>query len=168
MDDNVRFPKPRVEAKDELNLLLQVIKETREQFKAKEIVKTLIGQHNAIINSHHTAQLPIFGKGKHKSDAYWMALIRQANVAGFLTKDIETYGIIRLTKKGNAFQTSPHSFMMTEDHSYTQTAKPSTSFHKDVVSDTVLKKVLVDLRKKVADQHEVPPTPFFKKVQSMI
>ena len=163
MDDNVRFPKPKVEAKEELRLLLLAIEETREQFKAKEIVKTLIGQQNAIINSHNTAQLPIFGKGQHKSDAYWMALIRQANVAGYLAKDIETYGIIRITKKGNAFQASPISFMMTEDHSYTQRAKQSISFHKDVVSDTVLKKALVDLRKKVALQHEVPPYTVFQE-----
>ena len=63
MDDNVRFPKTKVEAKEELLLLLNTIEQTREQFKAKEIVKTLVGQQNAIINSHHTAQLPIFGQG---------------------------------------------------------------------------------------------------------
>lgn len=163
MDDNVRFPKSKVEAKEELSLLLQAIDKTREQFKAKEVVKTLIGQQNAIINSHHTAQLPIFGKGKDKNEAYWMALIRQANVAGFVTKDIETYGVIRVTKKGNAFQASPVSFMMTEDHSYTYKAKQAPSIQKEVVTDLVLKQSLVRLRKQVADQYEVPPYTVFQE-----
>ena len=163
MDDNVRFPKSKVEAKEELSLLLQAIDKTREQFKAKEVVKTLIGQQNAIINSHHTAQLPIFGKGKDKNEAYWMALIRQANVAGFVTKDIETYGVIRVTKKGNAFQDSPVSFMMTEDHSYTYKAKQAPSIQKEVVTDLVLKQSLVRLRKQVADQNEVPPYTVFQE-----
>ncbi|MCH1518139.1 MAG: RecQ family ATP-dependent DNA helicase [Flavobacteriaceae bacterium] len=163
MDDNVRFPKSKVEAKEELSLLLQAIDKTREQFKAKEVVKTLIGQQNAIINSHHTAQLPIFGKGKDKNEAYWMALIRQANVAGFVTKDIETYGVIRVTKKGNAFQDSPVSFMMTEDHSYTYKAKQAPSIQKEVVTDLVLKQALVRLRKQVADQYEVPPYTVFQE-----
>ena len=95
--------------------MLNTIEITREQFKAKEIVKTLVGQQNASINSHHTAQLPIFGQGKYKNEAYWMALIRQANVAGYLKKDIETYGILTRTDAGLAFQTKASSFLMTED-----------------------------------------------------
>ena len=83
MDDNVRFPKSKTEAKDELKLLMEAVGGTREQFKAKEVVKTLLGEQNAIMISHHTAELPIYGRGKHKNEAYWMALIRQANVAGF-------------------------------------------------------------------------------------
>ena len=86
MDDNVRFPKSKTEAKDELKLLMEAVGGTREQFKAKEVVKTLLGEQNAIMISHHTAELPIYGRGKHKNEAYWMALIRQANVAGFLKK----------------------------------------------------------------------------------
>ena len=163
MDDNVRFPKAKVEAMEELNLLLQAIEKTREQFKAKEVVKTLIGEQNAILNSHHTAQLPIFGQGKYKNDSFWMALIRQANVAGFLTKDIETYGVLRLTEKGKAFKASPQSFMMTEDHSYTYKAKQISSIQKDVVSDLALKKELIHLRKKVAGEHEVPPYTVFQE-----
>ena len=164
MDDNVRFPKSKIEAMEELNLLLEAVEITREQFKAKEVVKTLIGQQNAIINSHHTAQLPIFGQGKHKNEGYWMALIRQANVAGFLTKDIETYGVIRLTTKGKEFRTSPQSFMMTEDHSYTYKPKQTNAIQKDVVGDLALQQELIRLRKKVADQYEVPPYTVFQEL----
>lgn len=163
MDDNVRFPKSKVEAKEEILVLFEAIEMTREQFKAKEIVKTLVGQQNAIINSHNTAQLPVYGKGKNKKEAYWMALIRQANVAGYLTKDIETYGVIRRTQKAIAFSKDPESFMMTEDHSYSTTPKSSFVNNKELVNDKNLKTLLLQLRKKVADQNEVPPYTVFQE-----
>ena len=163
MDDNVRFPKTKVEAKEELLLLLNTIKQTREQFKAKEIVKTLVGKQNAIINSHHTAQLPIFGQGKYKNEAYWMALIRQANVAGYLKKDIETYGILTRTDAGRAFQTNTSSFLMTEDHAYTDKLKPVTTIARDTVNDVPLKKLLLKLRKEIADKNEIPPYTVFQE-----
>lgn len=163
MDDNIRFPKPKTEAQTELTLLLTAIKETREQFKAKEVVKTLVGEQNAIINSHHTASLDIFGKGQNKNKSYWMALIRQANVAGFLKKDIETYGIIRLTSSGKAYLTSPQSFMMTEDHSYKSMGRPFVGPPKDVVNDKRLKKILLELRKTIADRNAVPPYTVFQE-----
>ena len=163
MDDNVRFPKTKVEAKEELLLLLNTIEQTREQFKAKEIVKTLVGQQNAIINSHHTAQLPIFGQGKHKNEAFWMALIRQANVAGHLKKDIETYGILTRTDSGRAFQTNATSFLMTEDHAYTDKAKPVVTIARDTVNDVPLKNLLLKLRKDIADKNEIPPYTVFQE-----
>ena len=163
MDDNVRFPKSKSEAKKELTLLLKAIGGTREKFKAKEVVKTLLGEQNAIMISHHTAELPVYGQGKHKNEAYWMALIRQANVAGYLKKDIETYGVIKITPQGEAFLSAPVSFMMTEDHSYTNRPKPLMAAPKDVVNDAALKSLLVKLRKEVADKNEVPPYTVFQE-----
>ena len=163
MDDNVRFPKSKSEAKEELTLLLKAIGGTREKFKAKEVVKTLLGEQNAIMISHHTAELPVYGQGKHKKEAYWMALIRQANVAGYLKKDIETYGVIKITPQGEAFLSAPVSFMMTEDHSYTNRPKPLMAAPKDVVNDAALKSLLVKLRKEVADKNEVPPYTVFQE-----
>jgi len=163
MDDNVRFPKSKSEAKEELTLLLKAIGGTREKFKAKEVVKTLLGEQNAIMISHHTAELPVYGQGKHKKEAYWMALIRQANVAGYLKKDIETYGVIKITPQGETFLSAPVSFMMTEDHSYTDRPKPVMAAPKDVVNDAALKSLLVKLRKEVADKNEVPPYTVFQE-----
>ena len=163
MDDNVRFPKSKSEAKEELTLLLKAISGTREKFKAKEVVKTLLGEQNAIMISHHTAELPVYGQGKHKKEAFWMALIRQANVAGYLKKDIETYGVIKITPQGETFLSKPTSFMMTEDHSYTDRPKPVTAAPKDVVNDSTLKSLLVKLRKEVADKNEVPPYTVFQE-----
>ena len=163
MDDNIRYPKSKSEAKDELTLLLKAIGGTREKFKAKEVVKTLIGEQNAIMISHHTAELPVYGQGKHKTEAYWMALIRQANVAGYLKKDIETYGVIKITPQGETFLDSPVSFLMTEDHTYKDRPKPTISAQKDVVNDSALKRLLIKLRKEVADQNEVPPYTVFQE-----
>ena len=163
MDDNVRFPKSKSEAKEELSLLLKAIGGTREKFKAKEVVKTLRGEQNAIMISHHTADLPVYGQGKHKKEAYWMALIRQANVAGYLKKDIETYGVIKITPQGEEFLQHPQSFMMTEDHSYTDRPKPVMAAPKDVVNDTALKSLLIKLRKEIADKNEVPPYTVFQE-----
>src|SRR5690606_37945896 len=92
MDDNSRNPKTKVEAKDQVILLLKTIKETKQIYKSKEIVFTLLGKINAVIKSYKTDASPIFGKGKDHDDKYWMALIRQVMVADFLTKDIESYG----------------------------------------------------------------------------
>ena len=163
MDDNVRFPKSKSEAKEELSLLLKAIGGTREKFKAKEVVKTLRGEQNAIMISHHTADLPVYGQGKHKKEAYWMALTRQANVAGYLKKDIETYGVIKITPQGEEFLQHPQSFMMTEDHSYTDRPKPVMAAPKDVVNDTALKSLLIKLRKEIADKNEVPPYTVFQE-----
>ena len=120
MDDNMRFPKKKFEAKNELTLLLKTVKETKEIYKSKELVKTLLGETNAIIKSHKTDVLSVFGSGKLKDSQFWMALIRQILVTGYLKKDIEAYGLIRITPKGEEFIKSPESFMMTEDHDYKQ------------------------------------------------
>lgn len=92
-----------------------------------------------------------------------MALIRQANVAGYLKKDIETYGVIKITPQGEAFLSAPVSFMMTEDHSYSDRPKPVMAAPKDVVNDAALKSLLVKLRKEVADKNEVPPYTVFQE-----
>ena len=85
------------------NYLSRSVKQTRELFKSKELVKTLLGQPNAIINSHKTSELAVFGKGSDKQASFWMALTRQAIVAKFLSKEIETYGVVKITSKGKEF-----------------------------------------------------------------
>src|SRR5690606_38967451 len=103
MDDNARNPKPKEEAKNEVVKLLGVVRDTNEKFKAKEIVKILVGRVNAMISSHKTDEKPFFGIGAEKDKAYWMALTRQVLVAGLLKKEIERYGILHLTDAGREF-----------------------------------------------------------------
>ena len=163
MDDNMRFPKKKVEAQPELQLLIQTVKQTRELFKSKELVKTLLGQPNAIINSHKTSELAVFGKGSDKQASFWMALTRQAIVAKFLSKEIETYGVVKITSKGKEFSTNPYSFMMTEDHDFAAHRNSSTPIKRELIADENLLKLLIGLRKKVADKAGVPPYTVFQE-----
>ncbi|AVM54581.1 DNA helicase RecQ [Capnocytophaga sp. oral taxon 864] len=161
MDDNVRFPKEKKEAKDDVVKLLNVIIATKQKFKAKEIVNTLIGKVSAIIKAHRIDEQEFFGIGKEKDDAYWMALLRQVMVNGLIRKDIETYGVMFITDKGKEFLKDVPSFMMTEDHSYEEEPEDINSTNA-VAADPVLLEMLKDLRKKVAKQKGVPPFVVFQ------
>jgi len=163
MDDNMRFPKKRIEAQDQLRLVIETIKQTREQFKSKEIVKTLLGESNAIINSHKTSELEVFGKGKNERASYWMALIRQAIVAKFISKEIETYGVVKVAEKGKEFNENPYSFLMTEDHDFASYRNASTPIIKEAEADEKLLNLLKSLRKNVADKAGVPPYTVFQE-----
>ena len=161
MDDNVRFPKEKKETKDDVVKLLNVIIATKQKFKAKEIVNTLIGKVSAIIKAHRIDEQEFFGIGKEKDDAYWMALLRQVMVNGLIRKDIETYGVMFITDKGKEFLKDVPSFMMTEDHSYEEEPEDINSANA-VAADPVLLEMLKDLRKKVAKQKGVPPFVVFQ------
>lgn len=163
MDDNVQNPKKQHEAKEELELLLKTVKETGQLYKAKEVVKTLVGKTNALILSHKTDENALFGKGKSKNDNYWMALIRQALVAGYFRKDIETYGVIKLTNKGEEYLENPTSFKMTEDHIFDENTEAVKVVSKASAGvDDRLVGMLKDLRKKVAKKQGVPPFVVFQ------
>jgi ATP-dependent DNA helicase RecQ len=163
MDDNMRHPKKQVEAQYELEILLRTIMETKEKFKSKEIVKTLLGETNALISSHKINELKVFGSGRSQDRFYWMALTRQSLVAGFLAKEIETYGVIRLTDKGRDFLMKPVSFKMTEDHKYEELDSRVNVQTKSKGIDNVLMKLLLSLRKEVATLGEIPPYAVFQE-----
>lgn len=164
LDDNIRHPKKQEEAKDEVLKVLQTVHATVEKYKSKEVVNTLVGKSNALIKSHKTDERECFGIGKDKEDKYWMALIRQALVAGYLRKDIETYGVIKLTDKGKEFMKSPTSFMMTEDHSYETEDDGAiiTASKGGGATDARLMSMLKDLRKQTAKRLGVPPFVVFQ------
>jgi ATP-dependent DNA helicase RecQ len=165
MDDNARNPKPKEEAKDSLVKLLRTVRDTSEKFKSKEIVKTLVGKTNALISSHKTETKEVFGIGNDKEELYWMALIRQALVAGHLQKEIEQYGVLHVTEKGKAFLNNPSSFMMTKDHEYKEeddTGIITNGKSAGAAADEKLLKLLRDLRKKEAKKYDVPPFVVFQ------
>jgi len=166
MDDNTRNPKQKHEAKDDVKLLLEVVRDTNQQYKAKNVVNTLVGHANAMLKSHKTHTTAFFGKGKDHESLYWMALIRQLLVAGFLRKEIEQYGVLKLTQRSNDFIINPVSFMMTEDHVY-ETSSDDSIITKTSgsggVADERLLKMLKDLQKTVAKKHNVPPYAVFQE-----
>ena len=164
MDDNVRNPKTKVEAMNQVAKLLKVVRDTKHLYKPKEIIYTLIGKINAVIKAHKTDTQSLFGSGVDFEERYWMALIRQVLVEGYLSKDIETYGILKVTDKGNDFIKNPMSFLMSEDHEYNETEDEAiiTAAKASGAADEVLMVMLRDLRKKVAKKLGVPPFVVFQ------
>jgi ATP-dependent DNA helicase RecQ len=166
MDDNVRYPKKKHEAQDDVKLLLDTIDNTNEKYKSKDLVQVVTGKENALINSHRTNEQTFFGKGKDKDKKYWMALLRQVLVAGYLRKDIETYGVIKLSDKGREFIKKPVSFMMTEDHIFDGAQEDGSIITalkgEGAVADELLMSMLKDLRKRNAKKLGVPPFVIFQ------
>jgi ATP-dependent DNA helicase RecQ len=164
MDDNMRNPKKKNEAKDDAIKVLTVVNRTNQLYKAKEIVNVLIGNINALIKSHRTDTQDFFGIGSHQKDSYWMALIRQLLVAKHLRKDIETYGVMKLTPKGKKYLAAPTSFMMTEDHSFKEANDDTiiVSEKGGAAADVHLFKILKIERKKLADKLNLPPFVIFQ------
>lgn len=164
MDDNVRNPKAKREAMDEVVKLLKVVRDTKHLYKSKEIIFTLIGRINAVIKAHKTDTHDFFGAGADVEERHWQALIRQVLVEGLLSKDIETYGILKVTDKGLDFIMHPSSFMMSEDHEYNETEDENivTAGKSSGTADEALMAMLRDLRKKVAKKLGVPPFVVFQ------
>ncbi|MBS7255504.1 DNA helicase RecQ [Flavobacterium branchiicola] len=164
MDDNVRNPKNKIEAKDQVVKLLEIVRDTKHIYKSKEIVFTLIGRVNAVIKAHKTDSQSFFGSGSDHDEKYWMALLRQVLVTGYLSKDIETYGVVKITKEGLDFIKKPVSFMMSEDHEYSESEDEAivTAGKSSGTADEVLMGMLRELRKKVAKKLGVPPFVVFQ------
>ena len=164
MDDNSRNPKPKKEAQKQVEKLLTVITDTAQQYRFKEIVNILSGIKNALLITRQVDDQDFFGVGSDQTPSYWRALIRQLLVAGLLKKEIESYGVIKLTKKGEDFLQSPHSFFMTENHEYDQVQSPTSSNRGGVaVFDKKLHGLLMKERKRVAEQSGVPPYAVFQE-----
>jgi len=165
MDDNTKNPKKKHEASDDVVKLLSVVRDTKEKYKSKDIVNAIIGKENALLNSHKTNLKPFFGIGKEKDASYWMALLRQVLVVNFIRKEIEQYGVVKLSKEGEKFLSKPSSFLMSEDHVYSQenTSDIITNESSSAASaDEKLIKFLRSLRKKVAVKLGVPPFAVFQ------
>lgn len=163
MDDNMRNPKKQVEAKDQVLTLLQVVKQSNQQYKSKAIVQILVGKVTALISSHRINTQPYFGIGKDHDENYWMALLRQVLVSGLLIKDIELYGVIKLSPQGEDFIKNPQSFMMTEDHVYDREEDQTIiSQRGGGVADEQLFKMLKEERKRLAQKLKLPPFVIFQ------
>lgn len=165
MDDNMRNPKERIEVKKQLQMLLQVIKDTNQVYKSKDVVNCMIGRASALIKSYKTDNQPYYGIGKEEDASFWMALLRQALVFGYVRKEIESYGVMKLTAQGENFIEKPHDFYITKDHDYSEevdTNKSKTTNGGASVIDKKFIENLKDIRKKVAKKKELPPYVVFQ------
>ena len=164
MCDNCKNPKSKTEGKKYIHSLLETISESRERFKPKEVAKILMGESNSLIKQNINQLQNVFGNGKEKSLGFWHSLIRQAYVKKLLTKEIESYGILKLTDKGKQFIKSPYSFKITEDHNYEENSTTSSIVQKAHAADEILFNILKDIRKKLAKEIELPPAIIFTEL----
>jgi ATP-dependent DNA helicase RecQ len=165
MDDNMVNPKERVEAKEEIQLLLETIQNVKEKFKGRYVVDVLTGVQTSAIKSSKHEQAAFFGLGKHHDSKYWNAAIRQTLVAGFIKKNIEAYGTLELTDTGKAFIAKPESFMLIKDHDYDKLVEDANAVVNQkggAAGDEKLLKMLKDLRRKIGKQKNLPPFVIFQ------
>jgi len=162
MCDNCKNPKPTFEGKEFVTQLLEAIKVSNQTFKAKELARIMVGDANSLINQHMSLITDVFGSGKEKSVEFWHAVIRQTYVKEIITKEIETYGTIKLTEKGEEFLEQPYSFTLTKDHNYSKSTSGSST-QKGAAMDDILFNLLKQLRKKIAKEESLPPAIIFQE-----
>lgn len=162
--DNCLNPKKQVEAKDLLSGVLEVVDALKEKYKTDYVVNMLIGTETAEIQSYKHNELEVFGSGQDEDEKTWNAVIRQAQIAGYLTKDIENYGLLKITPKGREFMKKPVSFKIVEDNEFEEEEEPETPLRLggSCAVDPVLYSMMKDLRKKLSKKLEVPPFVIFQ------
>ncbi|MFV0200267.1 DNA helicase RecQ [Empedobacter falsenii] len=167
MDDNMRNPKKMTEAKEDAIIALDVVQKTNQKLKLNDIVNVIVGKETSITKSYNLSSEKFFGIGKEKEDYYWKSILRQLIVHNLLEKEIESYGVLKITKDGKDFINKPTSFEIAEDIDFKKLLSEG-SFDKEETStapiafDDVLLKQLKDLRKKISKKHQIPPFAVFQ------
>ncbi|MBO3272858.1 MULTISPECIES: DNA helicase RecQ [Hymenobacter] len=163
--DNCRHPKERFEAKDEMLMALKAVVQTNERFGLDHIGTVLMGMKNAHIESYGHNKLPVYGQGKDHDAQFWHSLLRQALLNGFLQKDIESFGVVKITAKGLDFIENPYAIKLTKDHNYeeeVQQEEEKEGEQQAAGHDETLFDMLKALRKKTAQQKNLPPYVLFQ------
>lgn len=161
--DNCLHPKSQFEGNEAVVSVLETILAVKEKFKADHVSNILSGKVTAAIKSYKHHKLEFFGAGEDKDEKFWNMVIRQALIAKFLTKDIENYGLLKITQKGMEFLEKPVSFMLAEDHDYADTTDEENAFGaRTAAVDEELFSILKDLRKKISKLKDVPPFVIFQ------
>ena len=159
--DNCINPKKQVEARDMLETLLEVVIALKENFKAEHVVDVIVGKETSDVLSHKHEELECFGSGSDDEVKRWNAVIRQAIIAGYISKDVENYGLLKVTEDGRAFLEKPCSFKIVEDKNFEEEETVMRGGGTFAV-DPELYAMLKNLRKKIAKQLELPPYVIFQ------
>lgn len=160
--DNCNNPKPKFEGKEYMTLAFQAISETKEKVKPEHVAQVLVGQVNSAVKSYMHDKLPVFGKGQEKDVKFWLAVLRQALIGHYVTKEIENYGVLKFTKKGRDYIENPKSIILTEDHDYNAGNDISIVRGGGAVLDSNLFSMLKDLRKSISKKLNLPPFVIFQ------
>ena len=162
--DNCMKPKKTIEGQELLSVILETILAVREKFKAEHIVDILKGQETSDITSYQHDELDSFGSAPEEDERFLQAIIRQAMIAGFISKDIENYGLLKLTVAGKAWLKKPTTFPVVKDNDFEEDDEDTNvkSGGGTCAADDVLFSILKDLRKKLSKKLEVPPFVIFQ------
>ncbi len=162
--DNCLHPKTEIEAQDLLVIALNAILEIKENFRADYVIDFITGKETDEILAHHHEEFENFGAGADEDEKIWNPVIRQALIAGYLLKEVENYGLLKVTPAGKKFLKSPHSFMIVKDVEFSE--DDETPDHEGGIGalDPTLSAMLRDLRKKVSKRLERPPYVIFQDV----
>ncbi|CDD19750.1 aTP-dependent DNA helicase RecQ [Prevotella sp. CAG:732] len=163
--DNCLHPKNKIEAKDALLVVLKAIAAVKENFRQEYVIDFVKGRATDDIVSHKHNELEEFGAGEDMDNKLWNPVIRQALISGYLKKDVENYGLLKLTASGKRFIKKPKSFLIVEDREF------KDDFDEDNIReggcgalDQQLYSMLKDLRKSFAKKHKLPPYVIFQDV----
>ena len=159
--DNCRQPKTRKEATEELAKALQVIVAVKEKFKVDYIVDMLVGRETDEVIAHRHGELDCFGCGEGKERHFWNAVIRQGMIMGYIEKEVENYGLLKVTAQGREFLKKPRIFMITEDNEYGDYDEAIPTGSSGAIDETLLN-MLRDLRKQTSRKLDVPPYVIFQ------
>ncbi len=164
--DNCLHPKTKFEGKDYVKLVLETVLSVKQLFKGKHIINILIGKNTATLKSFKHNKLPEFGKGMEKDERFWNAVIRQSLIQRLLVKDIDNYGLLKLTPEGKKFLKKLYSIMLVQDHDYENPDDEDffaeAGGHKTSTTDKTLFALLKDLRKDISRKEKLPPFVIFQ------
>ena len=162
--DNCLNPKKQVEAQELLCTLLETVIAVKENFKSEYIINVILGKETSEIVAHEHDELETFGTGAGDDEKTWNAVIRQALIAGYIEKDVENYGLIKITAAGKKYLKNPKSFKIVEDRDFEEEENEEAPMRGGgtVVVDPALFSMLKDLRKKVSKKHDLPPYVIFQ------
>ena len=161
--DNCLNPKKQVEAQDSLCAVIETIMAVKENFKSDYIIDVLLGKETSEVLAHRHEELEVFGSGENEDEKTWNAVIRQALIAGYLSKDVENYGLLKVTAAGHKFLKKPVSFKIVEDTDFDEEEEEApVRGGGSCAVDPALYSMLKDLRKKMSKKLDVPPYVIFQ------
>ena len=159
--DNCLHPKTKIEASKQLLIILKAVQRLKEDFRTDYVIDFVSGHATNDITAHRHDQLDEFGEGEDENDKLWNPVIRQAIIAGFLKKDVENYGLLKLTAAGKRFIQSPEPFMIVEDNEFADDDTDDEGEGHGGALDPALYSMLVRLRLEVARRKKLPPYVIF-------
>ena len=160
--DNCLHPKEQFEGMEAITTLIKVILETKEKFKTDHVIDVLTGKESVSVKAYGHQELEIFGVGDDQDDKYWDAVIRHALIEGLIVKEIENYGLLKISDKGREYLKKPYSILITKNHDYSDMEDESRAGGGTAAVDLELFSLLKDLRKEISRKLNLPPFVIFQ------